>query len=167
MGSGVRISAVDEAAVPADDGEAVFVELFGVFLLFAQILLLVHLLFFLFVPSATGGGGRGAGRLFGGCLGPYGMAAFMVARKRKEIGIRKTLGATVAGVLWLFGKEYYAAIRNEVHHRKQLVPLEATMLTSRTNFATAVGAFGTAFTLAARSRSACTSGLVGLVMWQV
>ncbi|MBK7940131.1 MAG: FtsX-like permease family protein [Lewinellaceae bacterium] len=44
--------------------------------------------------------------VFVGCLGLYGMAAFMVARKRKEIGIRKTLGATVAGVLWLFGKEY-------------------------------------------------------------
>lgn len=50
------------------------------------------------------------------------------------------LSCPTTGAGWLFGKEYYAAIRNEVHHRKQLVPLEATMLTSRTNFATAVGA---------------------------
>jgi ABC-type antimicrobial peptide transport system permease subunit len=34
------------------------------------------------------------------------LAAFLVAQKRKEVGIRKTLGASISGILWLFGKEY-------------------------------------------------------------
>jgi len=40
-----------------------------------------------------------------GCLGLFGMASFTVERRIKEIGIRKVLGASVAGIVRLLSKE--------------------------------------------------------------
>ena len=41
-----------------------------------------------------------------GCLGLFGLMSFVVAQKRKEIGIRKVLGATLQQNIGLFSKEY-------------------------------------------------------------
>jgi ABC-type antimicrobial peptide transport system permease subunit len=48
--------------------------------------------------------------LFIGCLGLYGLIAFVVNRKGKEVAIRKVLGATLSNILLLFSREYIQLI---------------------------------------------------------
>ena len=44
--------------------------------------------------------------IFVACLGLFGLAAYAAERRRKEIGIRKVLGASVQGVVVLLSKEF-------------------------------------------------------------
>ncbi|HLZ88180.1 MAG TPA: FtsX-like permease family protein [Puia sp.] len=44
--------------------------------------------------------------IFLSCLGLYGLVSFMAAQRRKEVGIRKVLGATVGQIVSLFTREF-------------------------------------------------------------
>ncbi len=44
--------------------------------------------------------------IFIACLGLFGLAAFTAERRTKEIGIRKTLGSSIAGVVLLLSREF-------------------------------------------------------------
>jgi putative ABC transport system permease protein len=48
--------------------------------------------------------------IFISCLGLYGLVSFMAVRRRKEIGIRKVLGAPVSRIVWLLSAEFTALI---------------------------------------------------------
>ena len=40
------------------------------------------------------------------CIGLWGLVAFVVVRKTKEIGIRKMLGSSVKGIVYLLSKDF-------------------------------------------------------------
>ncbi len=48
--------------------------------------------------------------IFVGCLGLFGLASFIAEQKTKEIGIRKVLGASVAGIIGLLSKDFVKLI---------------------------------------------------------
>lgn len=45
-----------------------------------------------------------------GCLGLFGLVSYMTATRRKEVSVRKVLGATLSNILLLLSKEFFLLI---------------------------------------------------------
>ncbi len=54
--------------------------------------------------------------VFVACLGLFGLASFNAEQRTKEIGVRKVLGASVSGIVFLFSKEFakWALLANAI-----------------------------------------------------
>ncbi|HXD77305.1 MAG TPA: ABC transporter permease [Puia sp.] len=48
--------------------------------------------------------------IFISCLGLYGLVSFMAVQRTREVGIRKTLGASVGNIIYLFSREFTVLI---------------------------------------------------------
>ena len=71
------------------------------------------------------------------CIGLFGLSAYMVERRKKEIGLRKVLGASVAGIVGLLSKDFARLIGVGIVIS---LPLAYLLMTSWiNNFAYAIG----------------------------
>ena len=48
--------------------------------------------------------------VFISCLGLYGLVSFMAVQRKKEVGIRKVLGASISQIIYLFSREFTVLI---------------------------------------------------------
>jgi ABC-type antimicrobial peptide transport system permease subunit len=48
--------------------------------------------------------------IFISCLGLFGLASFVAEQRKKEIGVRKVLGASVAGIATLLSKDFFMLV---------------------------------------------------------
>ena len=44
--------------------------------------------------------------IFIACLGLFGLVSFLAEQKKLEIGIRRAMGSTVTGIIWLLSRQF-------------------------------------------------------------